>query len=76
VNVERRGTEKGERPHRFTGVVGAVFFTVGVLVIFFSATLPRASEHLRHSTFEEMMWSCGWYFVMRVLSEFAVIART
>ena len=76
MNVERRGREQGESPHRFTGVIGTTFSTVDVLVIFLSTTLPRASEHLRFATLGERIWSCGWYFAMRALSEFAVIART
>ena len=59
---EARG-KKGEHPHRITGVVGAAIFGVGVLIVFFSATLPCTSEHLRHSTLGETTWSCGWYFV-------------
>lgn len=55
-------------------MVGATFFSVGVLVIFLSTTLPRASGHLRFSTFREDS-VLRWYFAMRVLPEFAVIGR-
>ena len=54
---EARG-KKGEHPHRITGVVGAAIFGVGVLIVFFSATLPCASGHLGLSTFREGIWSC------------------
>lgn len=48
----------GERPHRFTGVVGAAPFSVGVLIIFLSATLSCASRHLGFYTFGKRIWPC------------------
>lgn len=57
-------------------MVGATFFAVAFLVVIFSTTLPCASGHLRISTaFLGRVQSCRWYFAVRVLSEFAVIAK-
>ena len=50
--------EQDEGPYGVTGVVGAAFFGVGVLIILLSTTLPCASGHLGLSTVRKRMRSC------------------
>jgi len=50
--------EEGEGPYGITGVVGAAFFGVGVLIILLSTTLPCASGHLGLSAFRKGTRSC------------------
>ena len=68
--------EEREGPYGITGVVGAAVFGVGVLIILLSTTLPCASGHLGVFHLQGGNLVLRWSFAMKVLSEFAVIAKT